>query len=116
MTTTANGGPDTPGLGRRVRHPRTGRDMTPDDPRAALGPAPPPGSMPGNGHREPKLSLLAQVGEALDVPLSELLRTEPPTRRAALEVELERAQRGPLFASLGVSPVKVGRSLPADAL
>ncbi len=116
MTTTANGGLDTLVLGRRIRHMRTGRNMTLDDLGAAIGRAPSQVSMLENGHREPKLSLLAQVAEALDVPLSELLRTEPPTRRAALEVELERAQRGPLFASLGVSPVKVGRSLPADAL
>src|SRR6478735_4663522 len=116
MTTTANGGLDTLVLGRRIRHLRTGRNMTLDDLGTAIGRAPSQVSMLENGHREPKLSLLAQVAEALDVPLSELLRTEPPTRRAALEVELERAQRGPLFASLGVSPVKVGRSLPADAL
>ena len=110
MTTTTAGALDTLVLGRRIRHLRTGRNMTLDDLGAAIGRAPSQVSMLENGHREPKLSLLAQVAEALDVPLSELLRTEPPTRRAALEVELERAQRGTLFASLGVTPVKVGRS------
>jgi predicted transcriptional regulator/DNA-binding XRE family transcriptional regulator len=110
------GGIDTLVLGRRIRHLRTARDMTLDDLGAAIGRAPSQVSMLENGHREPKLSLLGLVAEALDVPLSELLRTDPPTRRAALEVELERAQRGPLFASLGVPPVKVGRSLPPDAL
>jgi predicted transcriptional regulator len=39
-----------------------------------------------------------------------------PSRRSALEVELERAQRGPLFASLQTPTVKVGKSLPTDAL
>ena len=112
MTTTANGGLDTLVLGRRIRHLRTGRNMTLDDLGAAIGRAPSQVSMLENGHREPKLSLLAQVAEALDVPLAELLRTEPPTRRAALEVELERAQRGPLFASLGVPP---GQGRPVAA-
>ena len=70
MTTTANGGLDTLVLGRRIRHLRTGRNMTLDDLGAAIGRAPSQVSMLENGHREPKLSLLAQVAEALDVPLS----------------------------------------------
>ncbi|MGN8244396.1 helix-turn-helix domain-containing protein [Cellulomonas soli] len=112
----ASGAIDTLVLGRRIRHLRTARNMTLDDLGAAIGRAPSQVSMLENGHREPKLSLLAQVAEALGVPLTELLRTEAPSRRAALEVELERAQRGPLFASLGIPPVKVAKSLPTDAL
>src|SRR6478752_7528767 len=110
------GGIDTLVLGRRIRHLRTARNMTLDDLGGAIGRAASQVSMLENGHREPKLSLLALVADALDVPLGELLRTDPPSRRAALEIELERAQRGPLFANLAVPPVKVGRSLPADAL
>ncbi|MCC2333953.1 helix-turn-helix transcriptional regulator [Cellulomonas wangsupingiae] len=109
-------GLDTLVLGRLVRHLRTARGMTLDDLGRAIGRAPSQVSMLENGHREPKLSLLAQVADALGVPLRDLLSPEPPTRRAALEVELERAQRGPLFASLGMPTVKVGRSLPSDAL
>ncbi|MCZ4136039.1 XRE family transcriptional regulator, partial [Escherichia coli] len=45
-----------------------------------------------------------------------LLGTEPPSRRAALEIELERAQRGPLYASLGLPTVRVGARLPMDVL
>lgn len=107
---------DTLILGRRIRHLRTVRGMTLDDLGRKIGRAASQVSMLENGHREPKLSLLSMVAEALSVPLAELLRTEPPTRRAALEVELERAVRGPLFASLGVPAVKVGKSLPTDAL
>ncbi|MFI2754914.1 helix-turn-helix domain-containing protein [Cellulomonas sp. P22] len=120
MATTQQGEPvdglDTLVLGRRIRHLRTTRGLTLDELGAAIGRAASQVSMLENGHREPKLSLLQQVATALGVPLSELLRDEPPTRRAALEVELERAQRGPLFASLHVPTVKVGRSLPSDAL
>lgn len=112
----AEPGVDTLVLGRRVRHLRTARGMTLDDLGTAIGRAASQVSMLENGHREPKLSLLQQVAHALDVPLAELLRDEAPSRRAALEVELERAQRGPLFASLQVPLVKVGRSLPSDAL
>lgn len=90
--------------------------MTLDELGAAVGRAASQISMLENGHREPKLSLLQQVAAALDVPVSELLSAQPPTRRATLEVELERAQRGPLFGSLGLPTVKVGKSLPTDAL
>src|SRR4051794_32278096 len=104
-----SGGIDTLVLGRRIRHLRSARNMTLDDLGTAIGRAASQVSMLENGHREPKLSLLVLVADALEVPLAELLRTDPPSRRAAMEIELERAQRGPLFANLAVPPVKVGR-------
>jgi predicted transcriptional regulator len=90
--------------------------MTLDDLGRAIGRAASQVSLLENGHREPKLSQLAQIAAALGVGTADLLATEPPSRRAALEVELERAQRGPLLRSLGVPAVTVGRSLPTDAL
>ena len=107
---------DTLLLGRRVRHLRTARGMTLDELGAAIGRAASQVSMLENGHREPKLSLLQQVATALDVPIAELLASEAPSRRAALEIQLERAQRGSLFTSLELPAVKVGKSLPTDAL
>ncbi len=103
-------------IGRRVRHLRTAHGMTLDDLGAAVGRAPSQVSLLENGRREVKVSFLQTVAGALGVGLEELLSAEPPTRRTALEVELERAQRGPLFASLDIPQVKVGRSLPTDAL
>ncbi len=103
-------------VGRRIRHLRTMRGMTLEDLGAAVGRAPSQVSLLENGRREAKVSFLQDVAAALGVGLPDLLSAQPPTRRAALEVELERAQRGPLFASLGVPQVKVGRSLPTDAL
>ena len=103
-------------IGRRVRHLRTARGMTLEDLGAAVGRAASQISVLENGHREAKISVLHRVAAALDVPLSELLDAEAPSPRAALEVALERAQRGPLFASLGLPQVKVGKSLPTDAL
>jgi XRE family transcriptional regulator, fatty acid utilization regulator len=107
---------DTLLLGRRIRHLRTAAGMTLDELGAAVGRAASQVSMLENGHREPKLSLLHAVAAALGVPLAELLAGEAPSRRVALEVELERAQRGPLFAALKLPPVKVGKSLPTEAL
>ena len=116
MTTTANGGLDTLVLGRRIRHLRTGRNMTLDDLGAAVGRAPSQVSMIENGHREPKLSLLAQVAGALGVPLAELLRTEPPTPTRRPGGRARARAAGPALRVAGLPPVKVGRSLPADAL
>ncbi|NKY41150.1 helix-turn-helix transcriptional regulator [Cellulomonas septica] len=112
----SSGALDTLVLGRRIRHLRTARGMTLDDLGRAIGRAPSQVSMLENGHREPRVGVLSAVADALGVPVAELLRPEPPTRRAALEVELERTQRGPLFASLQIPEVKVGKSLPTDAL
>ena len=103
-------------IGRRIRHLRTTAGMTLEELGAAVGRAPSQISVLENGRREPRLSVLTQVAAALGVGLADLLTGEAPSHRAALEVELERAQRGPLFRSLDVPPVKVGRTLPTDAL
>lgn len=103
-------------IGRRIRHLRQARGLTLEELGHRIGRAASQISVLENGHREPRLSVLQQIAEALGAPVSALLDAEPPSRRAALEVELERAQRGPLFAGLGLPQVKVGRSLPTDAL
>ncbi|KZM36302.1 anaerobic benzoate catabolism transcriptional regulator [Oerskovia enterophila] len=103
-------------IGRRIRHLRTEKGMTLDDLGAAIGRAPSQVSVIENGRREPKFSQLQAIARALGASVEDLLSAEPPTRRAALEIELERAQRGPLFASLGLGAVRVGKSLPSDAL
>ena len=115
-TPTVVPGVDALVIGRRVRHLRTERHMTLEDLGAAVGRAPSQISVLENGHREPRLSVLQQVAVALGVELGALLSPQAPSRRAALEIELERAQRGPLFSSLGVPQVKVAKSLPTDAL
>lgn len=45
-----------------------------------------------NGKKEPRLSQIAALAQALEVGLDELLAPEAPNRRAELEIELERAQ------------------------
>lgn len=108
--------PDLITLGRRIRHFRTERSLTLDGLSAAVGTAPSQLSLIENGHREPRLSLLRSIAEALDVPLADLLAAEPPSRRAALEIALDRSQRGSLYAALGLPPVRPGRKLPLEAL
>ena len=103
-------------LGRRVRHFRTARGLTLDALGEAVGTAPSLLSMIENGRREPRLSLLQQLAQALDVPVTDLLTDEPPSRRAALEIALDRAQRGPLFAGLGLPAVKASQKLPLPVL
>ncbi|MDF9878222.1 transcriptional regulator with XRE-family HTH domain [Cellulosimicrobium cellulans] len=103
-------------LGRRLRHFRTTRGLTLDALGDAVGTAPSLLSMIENGRREPRLSLLQHLAQALDVPLTDLLTDEPPSRRAALEIALDRAQRGPLFAGLGLPAVKASQKLPLPVL
>ncbi|GAA1415103.1 DNA-binding protein [Glutamicibacter uratoxydans] len=103
-------------LGRRLRHLRKGLGLTLDDISAVVDTAPSQLSLIENGKREPKLSLLKSLAKALNVGVDDLLGSEPPSRRAALEIELERAQRGPLYEALGLPKVRVGARLPMDVL
>lgn len=103
-------------LGRRVRHLRRVRGMTLADLAARVGRAPSQLSLLENGRREPRLSLLQAVADALGVPVGELLRPEAPDRRAGLEIALERAQRDPGFTRLRLPAVRPGRRVPTDVL
>src|SRR6188768_958441 len=103
-------------LGRRIRHFRTTSNLTLEQLGAEVGLAGSQLSLIENGRREPRLSLLTQLAEALDVPVSELLDDTPPDRRSALELELERAQRGPLYGSLGLPAVRTSRGMSDETL
>ncbi|GGE71304.1 helix-turn-helix domain-containing protein [Nesterenkonia cremea] len=103
-------------LGRRVRHLRKRAGMTLDDLAAALETAPSQLSLLENGKREPKLSQLNQLAKTFGLSLDDLFGAEPPSKRAALEIELEKAQRGPLYAALGLPTVRISNRLPMDVL
>ncbi|UYY81874.1 helix-turn-helix domain-containing protein [Arthrobacter sp. YA7-1] len=107
---------DVISLGRRVRYLRKQAGLTLDDVSVAVGTAPSQLSLIENGKREPKLGLLTQLAAALNVGIEQLLGAEPPSRRAALEIELERYQRGPLYESLNLPKVRVSARLPLDVL
>src|SRR5699024_12478691 len=81
-------------LGRRVRHFRTQAGLTLRELAERAGTTPSHLSLIENGHREPRLALLKDLAEVLDVDVGNLLTDKPPPdRRAELEIELQRAQR-----------------------
>ena len=110
------GAPDPLVIGKRVRHLRRERGLTLDALGARLGLSGSAVSLLETGKREAKISTLAAVAQALGCELSDLLLGKAPTRRAALELRLERAQRRPSFEALGAARVRTGPRLPMDAL
>ncbi|RNI24302.1 helix-turn-helix transcriptional regulator [Flexivirga caeni] len=108
--------PDTLTVGRRVRHVRQAAGRTLGDVAAAVGMSTSALSLIENGKREPRLSVISALAQELQTPLADLLSTAPPSRRAALEIRLERAQRLPSYEALGLPRVKVSPRLPTEAL
>lgn len=103
-------------LGHRIRHFRGESGLTLDQLGELVGVAGSQLSLIENGKREPRLTLLQNLASALGVELAELLSSEAPNSRAALEIELARAQRGPLYGSLGLPPVRPTRGTPTETL
>jgi transcriptional regulator with XRE-family HTH domain len=103
-------------LGHRIRHFRTRRDLTLDQLGASAGIAASQLSLIENGRREPRLSALQKIATALGVGLGDLLLDEAPDPRAALEIELARAERGDLYRALGLPAVKPTRGTPTATL
>ncbi len=103
-------------LGQRLRHARRARGLTLAQLAEAVGSATSALSMIENGRREPKLSLLQAIAARLGVPVDELLRPDAPSRRASLEIALERAQRDPSYPNLGLPPLRPGPRIPTDVL
>lgn len=103
-------------IGRRIRQARTERGLTLEDVGAAIGRAASQVSVIENGKRSPRLVEVQAIARAIGVPLESLLSPEPPSPRAALEIALERAQRSPLYASLGLPQLPVRKSLSDDAI
>lgn len=103
-------------LGHRIRHHRLEKRLTLDELGALVGVAGSQLSLIENGKREPKLTLLQAIAEATDTTVGDLISHEPPNRRAALEIELEKAQQTHSFLQLGVPPIKVTKGLSDEAI
>ena len=114
--TLTSSGLDLATFGQRLRHLRRARGLTLAELGSRVGRAPSALSLLENGRREPKLSLIDELARALSVPAEELLRHQPPSRRAQLEIALEEAQRDPVYAALGLPHLKVGARVPSDVL
>ena len=103
-------------LGHRIRHQRVSHGFTLDELGERVGIAGSQLSLIENGKREPKLSVLQAIAAATGVEVTDLLSSEPPNRRAALEIELERAQSSSVFRQLGIAPVKVTKGMSDDTI
>src|SRR5712691_10149659 len=103
-------------FGQRLRHIRRSRNLTLTELGERVGRAPSVLSLLENGRREPKLSLIEALADALGVSASELMRHEAPSRRAQLEIALDEAQRDPLYARLGLSYLKPGPRVPTEVI
>jgi transcriptional regulator with XRE-family HTH domain/predicted transcriptional regulator len=103
-------------FGQRLRHARKSRGLTLAELGDRVGRTPSVLSLIENGRREPRLSLVEQLAAALGIPVGELLRKQPPSRRAQLEIALDQAQRDPSYRSLGLPELRVGTRVPTDVL
>ena len=103
-------------LGQRIRHFRSEAGLTLDQLGDRVGIAASQLSLMENGRREPRLSTLADIAKALGIAVAVLLEEEPPTERARLEIDLERMQRTPVYASLGLPSIRASKSMSDEAL
>ncbi|MGK9147536.1 helix-turn-helix domain-containing protein [Plantibacter flavus] len=103
-------------LGRRIREARVAAGFTLEELGRAIDRAPSQASAIENGHREPSLAMLRTIAAAIGTTVDELLRDEAPSERAALEIAVERAQRGPVFSALGIDPIRVSKGTADETL
>ena len=103
-------------IGRRIRQLRTARGLTLEELATAIGRAPSQLSMFETGKREPKLTLLQAIAKALGTTIDALLEGEPLDERSSMEITLERAMKGQTFQALGISPFRIAKSVPSEAL
>ncbi len=103
-------------LGQRIRHFRAEAGLTLDQLGAVVNIAGSQLSLMENGRREPRLSLLQSIAAALNVETTDLLNPQPPTARAAMEIELERMQRSAVYSGLGLPTIRASRSMQDETL
>ncbi|MGH3169592.1 MAG: helix-turn-helix domain-containing protein, partial [Trebonia sp.] len=109
-------GLDLATFGQRLKHLRRARGLTLAELGEQIGRTPSVLSLIENGRREPRLSLVEQLAAALSVPVSELLKKQPPSRRAQLEIALDQAQKDPSYRALGLPPLRPGARVPTEVL
>jgi predicted transcriptional regulator/DNA-binding XRE family transcriptional regulator len=87
-------------FGHRLRHLRREAGLTLEQLGRAVGKPASYLSQLENGHREPRLSTVHDLGAALGCTGADLLDPAPPNRRAALEVAVAQMQDDPRYAGL----------------
>ncbi|MDJ1371550.1 helix-turn-helix transcriptional regulator [Gulosibacter molinativorax] len=103
-------------IGKRIRAHRRARGLSLNELAERLGRAPSQVSVIENGRRELKLGELQRLARILAVSVDDLLSTEAPSRRAELEIALERAQQGALYKSLPLPELPVRKTLSDEAI
>ncbi len=115
-TTTETHPYDPVVLGHRLRHFRKAAGLTLAELGRRIGRPASYLSQVENGHIEPRLGTLADLASALGRTSSDLLDPTPPSRRAALEIDLGRLQAGDWRRALDLPVVRVGAGLDDDTL
>jgi len=103
-------------LGQRIRHFRTSAGLTLDQLGEKVGIAGSQLSLLENGRREPRLTLLTAIAGVVGIQLADLLDEAPPSKRAALEIELDRAQRSTVYGSLGLPVIRPTKGTSDETL
>lgn len=103
-------------FGHRVRHHRKRAGLTLDELGGRVGKPAPYLSLLENGKKEPKLGLVNDLATALGVDATDLLSSEAPSRRAELEIAIERAQRDHAYRDLALPWLKPSSRVPDVAL
>jgi len=103
-------------FGHRLRYFRRRAGMTLEALGEVLGRPASYLSQLENGHREPRLSTVAQLAVALGCSPGDLLSAEAPSRRAELEVSVTHIQQDPLYSSLRLPYLRPSARLDDVAL
>ena len=103
-------------LGKSLRHARKHTGLTLDAVHAAIGLAPSQLSGFENGRREARFSQLQQLSALYGVSLEQLTGTAPPSRRAAMELRLERAMQSSTWQQKRLPTMRIGPRTPDDVL
>ncbi|WP_217132659.1 helix-turn-helix transcriptional regulator [Leucobacter chinensis] len=103
-------------LGRNIRARRKESGFTLEQLAAKIDRAPSQLSAIENGRREPKLTMIRRIAQALGTSAASLLDIHEVGEREALEIAVERAQRGPVFQTLGIEPIRVSSATNDETL
>lgn len=103
-------------VGRRIRELRTKQGMNLQVLAQAIERAPSQVSAIENGKRTPPILQLQKIARVLGVTLNQLLSAEKLSERSANELEIERAQRNGLYASLGLPDAHIGKTVSNNIL